>query len=96
MHDSLLWVFGFVAVVGFAAWCYRRRLAALTREPTPAFLRASRITGKIAAIVCGAGAVVLVWAGATQPGISWLYAFLGVVVLVFNLLLFIRRPGRGR
>ena len=51
MHDSLLWVLGFVAVAGFAAWCYRRRLAALTREPTPAFLRASRITGKIAAIV---------------------------------------------
>jgi len=95
MHDSLLWVLGFIAAGAFGAWCYRQRLAALLREPTPPVLRACRITGRVAGAVCGVGCMVLVWAGTTQPGVSWLYAFLGVVVLALNLLLFIR-PGRSR
>ena len=92
MHDSLMWVLGVVAVCAFGAWLYRLRLAALLREPTPGVLRVCRITGKIAGVVCGVGCIVLVWAGMTQPGVSWLYVCLGVIVLAFNALLFIR-PG---
>lgn len=97
MNDSLFWVLGVAGLAGLATWCYRRRLAALTREPTPGFIRACRIAGRIAGIVCGVAALVLIWAGATQPGVSALYAYLGGFVLVLNLLLFVRvRPGRGR
>ena len=45
MNESLFWVLAVAGVVGLAAWCYRRRLAALSRDPTPGFLRACRITG---------------------------------------------------
>lgn len=97
MNESLFWVLAVAGVVGLAAWSYRRRLAALSRDPTPGFLRACRITGSLAAIVCGASALVLVWAGATQPEVSVLYAYLGAFVLVLNLLMFVRvRPGRSR
>lgn len=97
MNDSLFWVLSAAALVGFATWCYRRRLAALTREPTPAFLRACRIAGRVAGIVCGVAAVVLIWAGATNPEVSELYAYLGGFVLVLNLMLFVPiRPGRTR
>lgn len=97
MHDSLFWVLGAAALAGFATWCFRHRLAALTREPTPGFVRACRMAGRIAGIVCGVAALVLVWAGATQPEVSELYAYFGGFVLVLNLLLFVRiRPGRAR
>ena len=97
MNDSLFWVLAVAGMAGFATWCYRRRLAALSREPTPGFIRACRIAGRFAAIVCGVSALVLVWAGATQPEVSVLYAYFGACVLLLNLLMFVRvRPGRGR
>lgn len=95
MDESLLWLLGVVAAGAFGAWCCRRRLTALLREPSPAVLRVCRMTGRVAGAVCGVACMVLVWAGATQPEVSWLYACLGVVVLALNLLLFIR-PGRSR
>ena len=94
MHESLVWVLGFIAVCACGTWCYRQRLAALLREPTPGVLRVCRVTGKIAGVVCGVGCIVLVWAGMTQQGVSWLYACLGVIVLAFNALLFIRPRSR--
>jgi len=97
MHESLIWVLAVAAVAGAALFFCRRRLAALTRNPTPAFLKVTRGIGSVAGIVCGAAAIFLIWAGATQASVSWLYALFGGAVLLLNLMLYVRtRTGHRR
>lgn len=95
MHESLLWVLVLGASAALPAWCLRRKLAALARDPTPGFLRTCRAIGAFASVVCGGLSVVLIWAGATEPQVSPLYAVLGMIVLALNALLFIRPARRG-
>jgi hypothetical protein len=97
MHESMMFVLAIVAGIAVFAWRRRHDLAALTREPTPAFLRIARRVGKGASAVCGATSIFLIWAAATQHDVSWLYGMLGVVILALNVLLLIKvKPGRRR
>lgn len=97
MHESLIWVLAVAGGAGAALFFFRRKLAALARNPTPGFLRVTRAIGSVAGIVCGSAAIVLMWAGATQAGVSWLYALFGGAVLLLNLMLYVRtRPGHRR
>lgn len=94
MDSVVSWLIAVIILGAIAIWRGRARLAALLREPTPGFLRVCRITGHLACSLCGIACVLLIWAGTTQPQISWLYALLGVVVFILNLLLFVHPQRR--
>ncbi len=89
MNDGGLYLVAALAVAWLVVWPFRARLAQLVREPTPRFLAACRLVGGIARTVCGVACLVLVWAGLFSPGVSWLYAVLGLAVLALNGLLFL-------
>ncbi|NMZ71401.1 hypothetical protein SAMN05216370_0044 [Pseudomonas peli] len=89
MNDGGLYLVAALAVAWLAVWPFRARIVRLVREPTPRFLAACRLAGCIARTVCGVASLVLVWAGLFTPGVSWLYAVLGVVVLALNGLLYL-------
>jgi len=89
MNDGGLYLVAALAVAWLAVWPLRARLVRLVREPTPRFLAACRLAGSTARTVCGVASLVLVWAGLFTPGVSWLYAVLGVVVLALNGLLYL-------
>ncbi len=79
-----------IAVAVLVAWLMRARIARTVRDPSVRVLHVTRVITPAAGLVCGVCCFILIWAGVAAPGVSWLYALLGIVILPFNLLLFVR------